>query len=67
MLHVIPKTYRTFRFSAHFTNYNCFTEIIFFHTQDAHNGTIDISQPWTDVPFLKLIKIVESGDGVGFS
>ena len=56
MFHVIPKSYRTFRFSSHFQPTIIVSpgDYLLFHTQDAHNGTIDISQPWTDVPFPEL-------------
>lgn len=56
MFHVIPKTYRTFRFSAHFQPTIIVSpgDYLLFQTQDAHNGTIDISQPWIDVPFPEL-------------
>mgnify|MGYP005855672783 CR=1 FL=1 len=56
MLHVIPKSYRTFRFSSHFQSTIIVSpgDYLLFYTQDAHNGTIDISQPWHDVSFPEL-------------
>lgn len=56
MLRVIPKSYRTFRFSPHFQTAINVTpgDYLLFQTQDAHNGTVDISQVWVDVPFPEL-------------
>ena len=56
MLQIVPKSYKTFRFSSNQRPRMSVSsgDYLLFETQDAHNSTVDLSNPWKDVSFPEL-------------